>query len=145
MYIVHDDVQCTCTWYNVHTTKYRQVGYYLLIIPHHYLHSSLVDIKGQQTTMSHSSVKNVLPESVGGKGIPTNAFDLMKELRSQERGDAAKERQQQMQNRKRKHEIRQETVEKQLMAAEDYTFTLEGARRFRAMEERIIMCVSNFF
>ena len=71
--------------------------------------------------------------------IPTNAFDLMKELRSQERGDTAKERRQQVKNRKRKQEIRQETIEKQLMAEEDYTFTEEGKRRLLAMEERITM------
>ena len=81
----------------------------------------------------------VIPESTGGKVIPTNAFDLMKELRSQERGDAARERRQQVLNRKRKQEIRQETIEKQLMAEEDYTFTEEGKRRLLAMEERIAM------
>jgi hypothetical protein len=82
---------------------------------------------------------SVIPESTGGKVIPTNAFDLMKELRSQERGDTAKERRQQVKNRKRKQEIRQETIEKQLMAEEDYTFTEEGKRRLLAMEERITM------
>lgn len=80
-----------------------------------------------------------LPESLGGKGIPTNAFDLMKELRSHERGDAANDRQQQMINRKRKQDIRRETIEKQLMAAEDYTFMAEGRRRLLTMEDRLLM------
>lgn len=85
-----------------------------------------------------SQLPNTIPESTGRK-IPTNAFDLMKELRDATKGDIARERQQQLHNRKMKQQMRQETIEKQLMAAEDYTFTEEGKRRFLAMEERIMM------
>ena len=88
--------------------------------------------------MSRES-QHVIPESLGGKIIPCNAFDLMQELRSHEKMEAVKSRQQQIRNRQTKQEMRQETIERQLMTAEDYTFTEEGKYRLRAMEERLTM------
>ena len=93
----------------------------------------------QTGAMASQESPSVIPESTGGNAIPTNAFDLMRVLRDATKGDIAKERQQQMQNRQRKQEIRKETIERQLMTEEDYTFTDEGKRRFLAMEERIMM------
>eukprot|EP00602_Paraphysomonas_sp_CaronLab_P009640 CAMPEP_0185021000 /NCGR_PEP_ID=MMETSP1103-20130426/3649_1 /TAXON_ID=36769 /ORGANISM="Paraphysomonas bandaiensis, Strain Caron Lab Isolate" /LENGTH=1577 /DNA_ID=CAMNT_0027552265 /DNA_START=163 /DNA_END=4896 /DNA_ORIENTATION=+ len=74
-----------------------------------------------------------------GKAIPSNPFDLMKQLRDSERKDNTKMKSQVQMNRQLKQELKSQTIERKLMEVEDYTFTEEGARRERAYEDRLNM------
>ena len=79
-----------------------------------------------------------IPESIGAS-VPTNGYELMKQLRAAEREQQKGHVQQQKQNRMRKLEIQRETLECHLMEAEDYIGTAEGKRREMAYEDRVNM------
>lgn len=89
-------------------------------------------------TSSPAGLRRELPQSVG-KAVPNNPFDLMKQLRMNEKDEKTKFQSQQRANRAMKQDIRRETIEKKLMEAEDYTFTEEGMRRLKQYESRIMM------
>lgn len=84
---------------------------------------------------------NERPSLPAGTGttMPSNPFDLMKQLRAAEKSDSARVKSQTHANRLLKQELRSQLIESRLMESEDYTFTEEGARRERAFEDRINM------
>lgn len=77
--------------------------------------------------------------AASGASVPTNSFELMRQLRAAESEQNKNHALQQKENRFRKAEIQRETVENQLMRLEDYTDTPEGSRRARAFEDRLQM------
>ncbi len=75
----------------------------------------------------------------GGAAMPTNSFDLMRQLRAAEREQNKAHSNQQKENRFKKLELQRESYERQLLETEDYTHTSEGVRRSKAYEDRIQM------
>ena len=76
-----------------------------------------------------------------GPSMPTNSFDLMRQLRAAEKLQNSNHLQQQQENRLYKIELRNQSLETQLMYLEDYFNSSEGERRSRAQQDRINMWV----
>jgi hypothetical protein len=91
-----------------------------------------------QVLMTSSNQRPPLPAGTG-TAMPSNPFDLMKQLRAAGKSDNAKVKSQTQANRLLKQELRSQLIESRLMESEDYTYTEEGARRERAFEDRINM------